>query len=80
MHVEIPVCKEIEFVPNAHSLCRPTTCHSSYEIWDRNVKRQKSYDRLNVGITGITVFIIFQHHSSYIVLSVLKGPFRRLAC
>ena len=45
------------FVPNAHSFCRPTTCHSSYEIWDRNIKRQKSYDLLNIGIMWITVFI-----------------------
>ena len=78
MHVEIPVYKEIVFVPKSHSLCRPTICHSSFEIWDRNVKRQKSYDRLNIGIMGITVNIIFPHQSPYIVLSVLKGPFLRL--
>ena len=58
MHVEIPVYKDIQmYIPR-----RPATCHSSYEILDRNVKRQKSYDRLNIDIMGITVFIIFPHN------------------
>ena len=67
--------KEIVF---AHSSCRPTICHSPYKIWNRNVERQKPYDRLDIGITGITVFKISPHQSPYIVLSVLKGPFLRL--
>ena len=50
----------------------------SIKIWNRNVERQKSYDRLDIGITGITVFIISPHQSPYIVRSVLKGPFLRL--
>ena len=74
MHAEIPVYKEIIFVPKSYSLCRPTTCHSSYEIWERNVKRQKRFDRLNIDITGITVFIIFPHQSPYIV-GYLKARF-----
>ena len=42
------------------------------------LKDKKSYDRLNIDIMGITVFIIFPHQLPYIVLSVLKGPFLRL--
>ena len=38
----------------------------------------KSYEHLDIGITGIIVFIISPHQSPYIVLSVLKGPFLRL--
>ena len=40
-----------------------------FSIWNRNVKRQKSYDRLDIGITEITVFIISPHQSPYIVLA-----------
>ena len=37
-------------------------------------KRQKRFDRLNIDITGITVFIIFPHQSPYIV-GYLKARF-----
>ena len=72
MHVEIALYNVLGNI-NTHSLCRPTTCHSPYEIWNRNVQRQNSYERLTIGITGITVFITSPHQSQYIVLSVLKG-------
>ena len=77
MHVEIALYNLLENI-TTHSLCRPTTCHSPYEIWNRNAQRQNSYERLTIGITGITVYITSPHRSQYIVLSVLKGPFLRL--
>ena len=70
-------CQYIRIL-KSHSLCRFIICHSSYEIWDQNIKRQKVYDRLNIGIMWITVYCNISFSISIHCFIVLKGPFLRL--